>query len=48
MFYVIARIQIYFKGRVHCFSMQVVINNKNFGAIPSCPFQEKRTFNSEK
>jgi len=43
------------KGRVHCFSMQVVINKyfllnpeQIFGANPSCRFQEKRTFNSEK
>jgi len=47
-----------FKGREHCFSMQVVINKcvllnpeLNFGSNPSCHFQEKckkRTFNSEK
>jgi len=46
------------KGRVHCFSMQVVINKcfllnseKKFGSDPSCRFREKRkncTFNSEK
>jgi len=46
------------KGRVHCFSMQVVMNKcfllnpeKNFGADPSGRFREKRkkrTFNSEK
>jgi len=46
------------KGRVHCFSMQVVVNKyfllnpeKNFGVDPSCRFREKRkkrTFNSEK
>jgi len=36
------------KGRVHCFSMQVVINKcfplnseKKFGADPSCRFREK-------
>jgi len=39
-----------FKGRVHCFSMQVVISKcfllnaeKKFGADPSCRFREKRT-----
>jgi len=47
-----------FKDRVHCFSMQVVINKcfllnpkKNFGADSSCRFRQKckkRTFNSEK
>jgi len=43
------------KARVHCFSMQVVMNKrfflnpeKKFGANPSCRFREKRTFNSEK
>jgi len=42
-------------GRVHCFSMQVVLNKgflinseKKFGAYPFCCFREKRTFNSEK
>jgi len=45
---------LFFEGRVHCFSMQVVINKcfllnseKIFGADPSCRFREKRTFNSE-
>jgi len=47
-----------FKGRVHCFSMQVVMNKcillnskKKFGADLSCRFWEKRkkcTFKSEK
>jgi len=43
-----------FKGRVHCFSMQVVVNKcflnpeKNFGVNPSYHFRDKRTFNSEK
>jgi len=43
-----------FKGRVQCFSMQVVINKcflpnpeKKIGTDPSCCFREKRTFNSE-
>jgi len=46
------------KDRVHCFSMQVVMNEcfllnpeKKFGADPFCRFREKRkkrTFNSEK
>jgi len=43
------------KDRVHCFSIQVVMNKcffqnpeKNFGANPSCRFREKRSFNSEK
>jgi len=38
-----------FKGRVHCFSMQVVMNKcfllnseKKFGTDPSCRFREKR------
>jgi len=38
-----------FKGRVQCFSMQVVMNKsfllspeKIFGAGPSCRFREKR------
>jgi len=37
------------KGRVQCFSMQVVMNKcfllnpKIFGADPSCPFRENRT-----
>jgi len=37
------------KGRVHCFSMQVVMNmcfllilKKKIGADPSCRFREKR------
>jgi len=46
----------YFKSRVHCFSMQVVMNKcflnpeKKFVADPTCRFREKRkrTFNSEK
>jgi len=44
-----------FKARLHCCSMQVIINKcfllnpeKKFGANPSCCFREKRTFNSEK
>jgi len=47
-----------FKGRVHCFSMQVVMNKcfllnpeKKFDAESSCRFRElrkNRTFNSEK
>jgi len=44
-----------FKDRVHCFSMQVVMNKcfllnpvNKFGANPSCRFRDKRTFNSEK
>jgi len=43
------------KDRVHCFSMQVIMNKcfllnpeKKFGANPSCRFRDKRTFNSEK
>jgi len=38
----------FFKGRVHCFSIQIVINKcfllnpekKKFGADPSCHFRE--------
>jgi len=47
-----------FKGRVHCFSIQVVMNKcfllnseKKFSADPPSRFQEKRKnthFNSEK
>jgi len=40
------------KDRVHCFSMQVVMNKcfllnleKKFGANLSCHFQDKHTFN---
>jgi len=43
------------KDRVHCFSMQIVMNKcfllnaeKKFGADSSCRFRKKRTFNSEK
>jgi len=45
------------KGRVHCFSMQVVMNKcflinpeKKFGADPACRFREskKAHFNSKK
>jgi len=43
------------KARVHCFSMQVVMNKcfllnpeKKFGANSSCRFREKRTFNFKK
>jgi len=46
------------KDRVHCFSMQVVVNKsfllspeKKFDVDPSCRFREKRkkrTYNSEK
>jgi len=48
---------IFLKGRVHCFTMQVVIskcfllNPEKFGADPSCCFREKSKishFNSEK
>jgi len=42
------------KGRVHCFSLQIVMNKwfllnreKKIGTDPSCRFREKRTFNSE-
>jgi len=49
------RTRIWFKERVHCFSMQVVMNKcfllnseKQFGANPFCRFRDKRTFNSEK
>jgi len=43
----------YLKGRVHCFSMQVVmskcfINPEKIGADQSCRFREKRTFNFKK
>jgi len=54
----LARVQnscVSFKGRVHCFSMQVVVNEyfllnleKKFSVGPFCRFREKRTFNSEK
>jgi len=41
-----------FKGRVHCFSMQVVINTckklKKIGANSSCRFQAKRTIEFQK
>jgi len=50
-----AKVWTCFKGRVHCFSMQVVMNKcflqnpeKNFGADPYCRFREKSTFNFEK
>jgi len=52
------KISFVLKGRVRCFSMQVVIYKrfllnpeKRFGADPSCRFQENRknrTFNFEK
>jgi len=45
----IGRQKIQFKGRVHCFSMQVVMNKcfllkteKKFGADPPCRLREKR------
>jgi len=44
-----AQVRVSLKGRVHCFSMQVVINKsfvlnpeKKFGANSSCRFREKR------
>jgi len=42
------------KGRVHCFSTQIVMNKcyllnpeKKFGADPSCHFRKKRTLISK-